>query len=219
MAEFEALENFAVYVKDTHCKHLLFGCCHDNGYVPTLDSWKNDATVASRISLVRPYRLGEGYKKLPFDVAHFNGVFRDAELLTYKDFHSIPTQASNVQFSMPTRTNSYARRLSTPGREVPNSNESTVQPQQPIPAVGVKRTRTPSNDILGTQPALNQPQPWQVREKNGVAVAQMHKNVKPTSGILTPPHLFTGDGLQYEERCVSLILLIAYLKHTLTCKA
>ena len=190
-------------MKDTHCKHLLFGCCHDNGYVPTLDSWKNDMTVASRISLVQPYRLGEGYEKLPFDVAHFNGVFRDAELPTHKDLHSIPSQASNVQFPMPTRTNSHARRLKTPGREVLNSNDSTVQPQQPILAVAVKRTRTPSNDILGTQPALNQPQPCQVTEKNGVAVAQMYNNIKLTSGILTPPHLFTGDGLQYEERCVS----------------
>jgi hypothetical protein len=34
------------------CKHVIFGGCHDNGYLPTLDPYKRDQNTAPRISLL-----------------------------------------------------------------------------------------------------------------------------------------------------------------------
>ncbi|KAL8636969.1 MAG: hypothetical protein Q9228_005706, partial [Teloschistes exilis] len=53
---------------------------HDNGYVPTLDAFKNNPTVASRISLLKPISKGREYNGLPFDVASFESIFRKDDL-------------------------------------------------------------------------------------------------------------------------------------------
>ncbi|KAL8851901.1 MAG: hypothetical protein Q9221_003224 [Calogaya cf. arnoldii] len=53
---------------------------HDNGYVPTLDPYKNDPNVASRISLLEPGQIGREFYGLPFEVVHFDSLFRTAEL-------------------------------------------------------------------------------------------------------------------------------------------
>ena len=68
-----------LYAKDTHCRHVLIGCCNDNGYVPSLDQVKTSDTCP-KISLIEHHRSGAGYRNLPFKVASLDGVFRGADL-------------------------------------------------------------------------------------------------------------------------------------------
>lgn len=68
-----------LYIKDTHCKHILIGCCNDNGYVPTLDPFKT-SNLSSRIFLIQHPRPGAEYRGLPFKVARLKDVFRETEL-------------------------------------------------------------------------------------------------------------------------------------------
>ena len=73
-------ESFNLFIKDTHCKHLVLGCCHDNGYAVILDPYKHDPASKSRITLLHGSQLGKEYTNLPFNTIKLNGIFREAAL-------------------------------------------------------------------------------------------------------------------------------------------
>ncbi|KAL8786114.1 MAG: hypothetical protein Q9213_002980 [Squamulea squamosa] len=73
-------EQLSLFVNNIQCKHILLGVAHDNGYVPTLDPYKNSLAVASRISLLKPGQLGREFYGLPFEVVQFDSIFRIGEL-------------------------------------------------------------------------------------------------------------------------------------------
>ncbi|KAL8777953.1 MAG: hypothetical protein Q9194_002259 [Teloschistes cf. exilis] len=79
-ADHKVKEQFDLFIDNIQCKHILLGIAHDNGYVPTLDAFKNNPTVASRISLLKPISKGREYNGLPFDVASFESIFRKDDL-------------------------------------------------------------------------------------------------------------------------------------------
>lgn len=58
----------------------MLGVAHDNGYVPVLDPYKNNPSTASRISLLRPIRMGWEFGSLPFEIVTFESIFRTEEL-------------------------------------------------------------------------------------------------------------------------------------------
>ena len=62
------------------CKHILLGVAHDNGYVPALDPYRNNAQLVSQITLLKPPNPGREYKNLPFKPVIFDSVFRSEEL-------------------------------------------------------------------------------------------------------------------------------------------
>jgi hypothetical protein len=74
------LELFSLFVKDTHCKQLILGCCHDNGYVVILDPYKHSTGPVSRITLLQGPRPGREYFKLPFETLKLHNLFREAPL-------------------------------------------------------------------------------------------------------------------------------------------
>ncbi|KAH8898380.1 hypothetical protein GQ53DRAFT_416994 [Thozetella sp. PMI_491] len=67
---------FEVMQSDTHCKHIVFGGCHDNGYAPFLRPYSGDPEVASKITLLETARLGAEFYNLNFGRVKFDGVFR-----------------------------------------------------------------------------------------------------------------------------------------------
>ena len=95
-AESKYLENFELYVKNTQCKHILFGCCHDEGYVSVLHTSENDGKLASRISLIQPFHPHKDYLNLPFDLVQFHSVFRGTELLSRKESCPSSSRASGT---------------------------------------------------------------------------------------------------------------------------
>lgn len=131
-----------MFINNVHCKHILFGCCHDNGYVPMLNSWKNNQKVSPRISLLQPYRLGKEYEGLSFRIAKFQNVFRDTELPPNNNPKSPGLNSAQLQRRMSAGNNGHMRRPSTPGAGPAPVAE--MQPQQVIPPVahGVVRPRT-----------------------------------------------------------------------------
>jgi hypothetical protein len=63
------------------CKHIIFGGCHDAGYLPNLDRYKHNDAKASRITLLESTTAAWGYAELPnFKRARFDSVFRTEEL-------------------------------------------------------------------------------------------------------------------------------------------
>ena len=88
------LELFSLFIKDTHCKHLVLGCCHDNGYVVILDPYKHNAAATSRITLLQGPRSGREYSQLPFEKLKLNDLFREAALTPNNAIHPASPGAS-----------------------------------------------------------------------------------------------------------------------------
>ena len=80
LISYHRLEMFTTFVNNQHCKQLMFGCCHDNGYLPNLDPYIKNPAMVARITLMRRSRLGQAYSNLPFAVADFSSVFRTTDL-------------------------------------------------------------------------------------------------------------------------------------------
>ena len=86
-ADHKIREAFGIFMNNMHCKHIIFGAAHDNGYVPVLDQYAKNHEAASRITLLRSVRLGREYISLPFHAVHFPSVFRDKDLPEPKSFN------------------------------------------------------------------------------------------------------------------------------------
>lgn len=79
-ADHKIKELFNLFVKDIHCKHIVLGCCHDNGYVVILDPYKHNRLAASRITLLQGPRCGREYATAPFETLKLNELFREIAL-------------------------------------------------------------------------------------------------------------------------------------------
>ncbi|KAL8684330.1 MAG: hypothetical protein Q9224_006431, partial [Gallowayella concinna] len=79
-ADHKIKEQLNLFINNSYCKHMMLGIAHDNGYVPALDPYKNDSAAVSRITLIEPLNLGWEYSRLPFEVNHFESLFRSQDL-------------------------------------------------------------------------------------------------------------------------------------------
>ena len=69
---------FQVYVENIHCKHIIFGCCHDSTYAAVLEPYMDNPLAVSQVILLRSPHDDEYYNALPFKIAKFVNVFRPA---------------------------------------------------------------------------------------------------------------------------------------------
>ncbi|KAL8993667.1 MAG: hypothetical protein Q9169_006178 [Polycauliona sp. 2 TL-2023] len=98
-ADHKIKEQLSLFANNVQCKHIMLGVAHDNGYVPTLDPYKNSA-LASRITLLKPGhgQLGREFRGLPFEVLQFDSIFHATELTNERALSKlqyIPTWPAN----------------------------------------------------------------------------------------------------------------------------
>lgn len=62
------------------CKHIIFGGCHDAGYLNTLGQYKHDKAKAAKLTLLHATSPYSGFLDLPFQTVRFDGVFRTQPL-------------------------------------------------------------------------------------------------------------------------------------------
>ncbi|GKT95689.1 C-x8-C-x5-C-x3-H type zinc finger protein [Colletotrichum tofieldiae] len=79
-ADHKIREMLRVMVRITQCKHIFFGPCHDNGYLPVLEPYKLDHKVAKKFTLIETTPAEEGFKQLKFHRVSFNSVFMSEKL-------------------------------------------------------------------------------------------------------------------------------------------
>ncbi|THY37761.1 hypothetical protein D6C99_09471 [Aureobasidium pullulans] len=110
-ADHKVRETLRLFLPNMQCKHVIFGGCHDNGYLPTLDPYKRDQNTAPRISLLETLPIQPGFTQLGFKVVQFPTVFRSDPLPDRQSFAS-PVVQNAAAFQpkpvLPTRTNSAA---------------------------------------------------------------------------------------------------------------
>src|SRR5262245_53402541 len=66
------------------CKHIIFGGCHDAGYLLNLDQYKHTADKAAHITLLESTPAFRGFTNLPnFRRTRFDLVFRNTPVPEY----------------------------------------------------------------------------------------------------------------------------------------
>lgn len=75
------VENFKIFTQDYHCRKLLFGCSHDNGYARVLDECSDKAEIVSKVVLLEGVPFEKELLPLPYSAKKFPGIFRDSKLV------------------------------------------------------------------------------------------------------------------------------------------
>ena len=71
---------FHLFVNNIQCKHVIFGCCHDDFYAAVLESYISSPIIASRITLLKSYEDKPYFESLPFQSVEFPQVFRSTPI-------------------------------------------------------------------------------------------------------------------------------------------
>ncbi|KAI1804740.1 hypothetical protein F4811DRAFT_552610 [Daldinia bambusicola] len=79
-ADFKVRETLRLMVHNLQCKHIIFGPCHDKGYIVELRPYQLETSVCNKISLLETTQPPREFSELVFRRVRFNDVFR-SELL------------------------------------------------------------------------------------------------------------------------------------------
>lgn len=92
-ADHKIRETLRLYLPIPQCKHIFFGPCHDNGYLPVLEPYKREISVSPRLSLVETRPAERGFHELGFRMISFPRIFRDSDLPAGRRMQSMSTPA------------------------------------------------------------------------------------------------------------------------------
>ena len=137
-------EMFRLFVHNSHCKSIVFGGCHDNGYLPNLESFKRDDSVAPRMTLLESTPAEWQYRNLGFHIARFPSVFRTQPLPERAAVAPVPLPNLSAQANIfsPTatpdkQTNVFSPPASSP---LPTPGQPPCQNGMPYPSPASKPT-------------------------------------------------------------------------------
>lgn len=63
-------------MKNPTCRHIVFGACHDNGYVRVLEDFVHEPAIVEKITLLHSFSVGGEFRKLPFQSVMMGSVLR-----------------------------------------------------------------------------------------------------------------------------------------------
>lgn len=181
-ADHKLKEMFRLFFQNVQCKHIIFGGCHDNGYIPkyvlcnknsalthslseSLEQYSHDPTAKDRISLLESTTAEYGYQSLGFNIIRFRPVFR-SEPLPESHFpsRSLPSRALETRsdghlFSgqEPEQENKFPSRttpVSTPA--IPSTNtqqQRNVFSPDPATTIQPSGSHTPQTNPTSTSHA------------------------------------------------------------------
>ncbi|KAL9035306.1 MAG: hypothetical protein Q9214_006644 [Letrouitia sp. 1 TL-2023] len=84
-ADDKIIEIFKLHLYDCHCRHIFFGCSHDNGYARLLEDLA-DQPVTGRITLMEgvPFEKELNVLKSKYETTQFQNLFRTDKIKTYQ---------------------------------------------------------------------------------------------------------------------------------------
>ncbi|CAI6328037.1 unnamed protein product [Periconia digitata] len=108
-ADHKIKEMLRTFSNNPTCKHIVFGACHDAGYLLNLEEYKHDERKAARITLLESTPAYRGFAELSnFHRTRFDGVFRNQALPDWNPSMQtfVPPAPMNNQLYRTTRQNS-----------------------------------------------------------------------------------------------------------------
>ncbi|KAI0837619.1 hypothetical protein F5Y06DRAFT_270913 [Hypoxylon sp. FL0890] len=79
-ADFKVRETFRLMVYNLQCRHIIFGPCHDRGYIVELRPYQLETSTSARISLLETTPASYEFQELKFRRVRFIDVFRSEPL-------------------------------------------------------------------------------------------------------------------------------------------
>lgn len=101
---------FEQFIENPTCRHILFGACHDNGYVRLLEKYAADSAVTERVTLLYSFETGREFTGLPFKSTKMDAVFRTQPL------NGSASRAVTTVYSGPQNGNLHADNLTWAAR-------------------------------------------------------------------------------------------------------
>ncbi|ORX99803.1 hypothetical protein BCR34DRAFT_495161 [Clohesyomyces aquaticus] len=204
-ADFRIKEMLRTFSDNPTCKHIIFGGCHDAGYLVNLDQYKHNEVKAARMTLLESTLPARGYMELPnFKRARFDTVFRSEPLPEYVSAPaayqppappSVPVQAL-VQAPVQTPVQAPARPV------VVAKNQSPIVSPTPVnvkPAAPVAQSPSTTSSSLATPSSAASSNSWATVGKTGasngnISIAPSNKTSAKKRYIY-----FNKDGYRLDE--------------------
>ncbi|SPO05496.1 uncharacterized protein DNG_08183 [Cephalotrichum gorgonifer] len=95
-ADHKIRENLRFMIRIGQCKHVFFGPCHDNGYLPVLSEYKRNESFASRFSLISGTAPEPGFRQLGFAIEKYDDIFRTTNLVAPAQAPQPPSPPTTV---------------------------------------------------------------------------------------------------------------------------
>lgn len=91
---------FEQFVRNPTCRHIVFGACHDNGYVRLLEDFTEDPTMVNRITLLHSFSVGREFQRLPFRSMEMDFIFQNSSpdasrISVLSNFQGVPATATS----------------------------------------------------------------------------------------------------------------------------
>lgn len=145
VADYPLPEIFKLHLYDCHCRHIFFGCSHDNGYARLLEDVA-EPSILNSITLLEgvPFERELAALKTKYHTTRLDGLFRTTKINTHAPypFH---------QSSLPPQTNGLVSNGLPPGLPPPAHYQSPYQPTI---------IRTPSASTTDSAAMKTAPSTW-----------------------------------------------------------
>ncbi|KAE9983534.1 hypothetical protein BLS_004116 [Venturia inaequalis] len=80
-ADEKIIETFKLHAHDYHCRHIILGCSHDNGFVRLLENYVFDDFVFPRLTLLEGVPFEKEFDTVPFTRSKFGTLFRNQKIV------------------------------------------------------------------------------------------------------------------------------------------
>ncbi|MCJ1388175.1 hypothetical protein MMC18_001020 [Xylographa bjoerkii] len=99
-ADDKVSELFKLFVNNSHCKHIIFGCSHDNGYARLLEDIAGQA-MPTQITLLEgvPFERELAIMKSRYLFTRFDNLFRSTKINIYQPQYQQPQQIRPLPMS------------------------------------------------------------------------------------------------------------------------
>ncbi|KAI1137226.1 hypothetical protein F5Y05DRAFT_388537 [Hypoxylon sp. FL0543] len=128
-ADFKVRETLRLMVHNLQCRHIIFGPCHDRGYIVELRPHQLETSISTKISLLETTPASHEFYELTFRRVKFTDVFRSETLPDGPPSPSIKTPPSSAS-----KQQNYAAIASTwrtPDHPIKEFKNLAVTPDSP----------------------------------------------------------------------------------------
>ncbi|CAO2655243.1 Nn.00g103070.m01.CDS01 [Neocucurbitaria sp. VM-36] len=156
-ADEKIIESFKLFSQDYHCRRVLFGCSHDNGYARALEECSDKAETLDKVILLEGVPFEKELISLPYSTKKFPGIFRESKIVLWGNAFTTSQPCTPLDSGSP-GSKTFSMLSGLPTRFPPPRVPVSALMDSPIPAKAsmMNLPRTPSSSTLASDgfPAL-----------------------------------------------------------------
>jgi hypothetical protein len=153
------IETFKAYLYNYHCRQIVFGCSHDNGFARLLEQYTEDQEAKGRVTLLEGVPFEKELAVLPFTKVKFSGIFRNSKInLSQMDLLTGRPQRADSRVGLNGASDIFTPRSMTPVFQSPFSSNANL----PSAAVGAPLSHVRTNSFASSGNTSDKEATWAV---------------------------------------------------------